>query len=351
MRDETAAFFSNRPELRIPTAWAGRGANEARLPRSTGSLAACPGQLTFSPKRCFQLVFPGKTPRGSCVPTGKQRGERAGWREVEKELKVDAGGGAGEERGGNAEDRAPPGRSKSGPRRAPTRCAFTFRLPVSTAGQRRAPRARRPHPGEEETNKQSLPPLAPGPRGAKRGAQGAGRASPRRPRAGPTEPAGPRAAAAPRPAPGRGRSPRRARGSLRVSAGNKTLVSSRRELEDGAAAAATLAAQPEEAPAAEPSPPRAGRRRHPPPPPPPRLVAPRPARPRVVRAASRRARALWAVLARRSLPLAPRPPPLPSPPGCVGGPSRTTPPLRVTSGGGKGAAGRRGALPRPRGAG
>ena len=53
-----------------------------------------------------------------------------------------------------------------------------------------------------------------------------------------------------------------ARGSLRVSASNKTLLSSRRELEDGAAAAATLAAEPEKAPAAEPSPPGARRRRH-----------------------------------------------------------------------------------------
>ncbi|XDA81425.1 hypothetical protein R6Z07M_011329 [Ovis aries] len=171
----------------------------------------------------------------------------------------------------------------------------------------------------------------------------------------------PRGGQPPAPAPRRrGRRPRdadadahrgRARGSLRVSASNKTLFSSRRELEDGAAAAATLAAEPEKAPAAEPSPPGARSRPHLPPPPPPRLVAPRPPRPR-----TRRRRGSSGPLPagharsgrsspRLSLPLAPRPPPLSSPPGCVGGPSRPPEPLRVTSGGGKGAAGRGGALP------
>lgn len=302
----------------------------------------------------FPTGFPKKeASRQLCTNRKATRGE--GWlKEVENTLKVDAGWVLSV--WGEEETRRPRtlGRSKSGPESTDS---LRFQFPTSCHRKPetlpRAPPSATP--AKKEKNKINSH-LGPRPRGPNKGRRSEAGSVPRpparqRPPGARPAPAFPRGGQPPlrRPAGGGGGRGTRtrtlteaARGALRVSASNKTLFltpgtrgrrGSRCDPRGGAGEGAGGRASP-----------GARSRPHLPPPPPPRPVAPRPSPPphaaaaRVVRGYTAGHARSGRSSPRPSSPLAPRR--LSRAPRLRRGLSRPPEPLRVTSGGGKGAAGR-----------
>lgn len=285
-----------------------------------GQQGPCPGQLTFGPQKMFPTGFPKKeASRQLCTNRKVTRGE--GWLERSRKH-TESRRRMGSERGERKKRGRPrtPGRSKSGPGRAPTRCAFTFQLPVTTESQRRSPRALpSATPAKKEKNKKKTATFGPrGLAGPNKGRRERGGSVPRPP----ARQRGPRARA-PRPLPegrpaprpgappagaaaagrGRGRSPRPRAGlppglrlqqdALLLTPGTRGRRGSRCDPRGGAGEGAGGRAEPAGCPQppASPAAAAAAARRAPPSPPPHAAAA------RVVRAATRRARAIWAFLA------------------------------------------------------